>query len=104
MRVQPTDLRAIPAWIGLLTPYMQMSLSAGEVVLRRSQLMAVGAMPPHEAVAMILEKMTAFTAAIEGAAVAGARGGDAAKITRAVLKTYNLKTHKNLMRLRKYSI
>ena len=65
-----------------------MSMSAGEVIMRRIMRMASGAMTPPEAVGMVMEKATAFAAATERAAVAAARGGDAAKIATAALRPY----------------
>ncbi|MBP7000537.1 hypothetical protein [Amaricoccus sp.] len=69
--------------------------------MRRTMAMASGTMTPHEAVAMFMEKPAAFATAAEKAAVAAARGGDAARIASAALRPYGVKTRSNVRRLRK---
>lgn len=81
--------------------YMQMSMSAGEVIARRTQSMALGTMTTPEAFAMVLEKGTAFAEATEAAAVAAARGGDPLRIATAALKPYGARTGSNARKLRK---
>lgn len=89
------------AWMDLASDYTRMSMSAGEVILRRSERMASGAMTQPEAMAMMLEKGTAFAAAWEKAAVAAAGGGNATRIARAALGPYGAKTKSNARKLRR---
>lgn len=97
----PGTLKALKDWSDFATAYTRMNLAAAEVIVRRTQRMAMGAMTPPEALAMVLEKPTAFAAATERATVAAARGGDAAKIASAALKPFGVKTRSNVRRLRK---
>jgi hypothetical protein len=92
---------ALKTWTQFATAYSRMSMSAAEVILRRSMRMASGSMTPPEAVGMVLEKATAFAAATEKAAVAAARGGDAARIASAALRPYGAKTRSNARKLRR---
>lgn len=101
MRSSSTKSNPFGAWMAFGAAYMRMSLAAGEVIARRTQRMAMGAMTPPEAVGMVLEKATAFAAASEGAAVAAARGGDATRIAAAALRPYGVKTRSNARKLRK---
>lgn len=94
-------LNPMGAWMEFGAAYMRMSMSAGEVIARRTQRMALGAMTTPEAVAMVLEKGAAFAAAAEGAAVAAARGGDPVRIATAALRPYGVKTRSNARKLRK---
>ena len=91
----------VAAWIDYATAFSEMSLAASEIILRRTHRMATGAMTPPEALAMVLEKGTAFAVAAERAALAAARGGDAAKILTAALGPYGDKTRSNVRKLRK---
>jgi hypothetical protein len=52
------------AWMDYMTALTKMSMSANEVIWRRTQQMATGAMTPAEAAGMILEKSTAAAARI----------------------------------------
>ncbi len=101
MIYSPKTLDAFAAWGNFASAYTRMNLAASEVILRRTQRMALGAMTPHEAMAMVLEKPTALAAATERAAVAAARGGDAATIAAAALRPYGAKTRSNVRKLRK---
>ncbi len=96
-----TSMKAINAWLEFAEAYARMSLSAGEVIARRTQRIASGAMTPHEAISMVLEKGTAFAASTESAAVAAARGGDPVRVATAALKPYGAKTRSNAQKLRK---
>ena len=89
------------AWMDYTAAFSEMSLAATEIILRRTQKMATGAMTPPEALAMVLEKSTAFALAAERAALAAARGGDAAKVMTAALGPYGDKTRSNVRKLRK---
>ena len=88
------------AWARFALAYTQMSMAASEVILRRTMKMAQGAMTTGEAVAMVMEKTTAFAAAAEGAAVAAAAGGDALRIASAALRPIRAKTRSNARKLR----
>lgn len=101
MRATPTSMKAINEWMAFATAYTRMSMAAGEVIARRTQRMAMGAMTPHEAMAMVLEKGTAFATATERAAVAAARGGDPVRVATAALKPYGTKTRSNARKLRR---
>lgn len=92
---------AARAWFAYGTAYSRMLLAANEVILRRGQQMATGAMTAPEATAMVLEKATAMAASAENAAVAAARGGDPLRIATAALRPYGTKTRANARRLRK---
>lgn len=93
-------LSAWAAWAEFAQAYNRMCLSAGEVIARRTMRMASGSMTPYEAVAMVLEKPTAFASSAERAAVAAARGGDAVRIATAALRPYGAKTRSNVRKLR----
>jgi hypothetical protein len=94
-------LNPMGAWMEFGASYLRMSMSAGEVIALRTQRMALGTMTTPEALAMVLEKGTAFAAAAEGAAVAAARGGDPIRIATAALRPYGVKTRSNARKLRK---
>lgn len=96
----PNYLNTMTSWMKFATSYSEMSLHAGEVILRRTMKMASGSMSHPEAVAMVLEKPTAFASATERATVAAARGGDALAIANAALRPYRAKTRSNARRLR----
>ena len=72
VRSSSTKSNPFGAWMAFGAAYMRMSVSAGEVIARRTRRMALGAMTAPEAVAMTLEKGTADAAAATGAAVAAA--------------------------------
>lgn len=97
----PHKANPILAWMDYAAAFSEMSLAAGEIILRRTQRMATGAMTPPEALAMVLEKSTALALATERAALAAARGGDAAKIMTAALQPYGEKTKANVRKLRR---
>jgi len=81
--------------------YTQMCVSAGEVITRRSLRISQGVMTNAEAVAMVMEKATAFTLASERAAVAAARGADPAAIASAALRPIRARTRANVRSLRR---
>ena len=95
------NFNPLGAWMKLATSYSRMTMSAAEVIMRRSMRMASGAMTPPEAIGMVMEKATAFAAAAEKATVAAARGGDAARIASAALRPYGSKTRSNVRKLRR---
>ena len=93
-------LNAGAAWTKFAVAYSQMSLAAGEVILRRTMKMAQGGMTAGEAVGMVMEKATAFAAATEGAAMAAVTGRDAVGIASAALRPIRAKTRSNVRKLR----
>ncbi len=101
MLYPPGNKNPLTAWMNYATAFSRMSMAANEIIMRRSHRMAVGAMTPPEALAMVLEKTTAFAVASERAALAAARGGDATKIMTAALGPYAVKTRSNVRKLRK---
>lgn len=78
----------------------RMAMAASEVILRRTTMMALGAMSGPEAMRMVMEKPAAFTEAAGRAAMAAARGGDAAAVASAALKPIGARAKANARRLR----
>jgi len=93
-------LKASRDGLELVAALHEMTSAAAEVMFRRLQLMMSGRMSAHDAVAMVLEKATAFGESSQLATNAAARGGDAFSIARAALGPYGLKTRANVERLR----
>ncbi|HRO11504.1 antifreeze protein [Amaricoccus sp.] len=89
------------AWIKYALAYQEMSMAAGEVIMRRSMRMSQGKMTGPEAVGMVMEKATAFAAASERAAVAAATGANPARIASAALKPIRTKTRSNARKYRR---
>lgn len=98
MKNNPMDMMA--AWMKVASSYNEMALSAGEVIARRTMLMASGAMTVPEAMGMVMEKVTIFATATERASLAAAGGADPVRITAAALKPYSTQTQSNLRKLR----
>lgn len=94
-------LRISQAWMRYSFAWGQMSMAAGEIILRRTLRMTQGAMTGPEAVGMVMEKATALAASAERAAVAAASGGDPARIATAALKPFGDKTRSNLRKYRR---
>lgn len=101
MAVDMKALGAWRAWARLGAASAKMTLTASEVVWRRSMMMAQGGLSAPEAARMVLEKPAAFALAAQRAAVAAARGGDATKVASAALKPIGARTAANARRLRK---
>ncbi len=99
MKNNPMDMMV--TWMKIATSYNMMMLSAGEVIVRRTMMMASGAMTGPEAMGMMMEKATIFATASERASVAAAGGADSAQITAAALKPYSTKTRSNVRKLRR---
>jgi hypothetical protein len=98
---RPFDqMQAASAWMKFARAYSQMSVAAGEVIVRRTIRMSQGAMTGAEAVGMVMEKATAFAAATEGAAIAAATGADPARIASAALRPIRAKTRSNVRKYR----
>lgn len=98
MKNNAMDMMA--AWMKVASSYNEMTLSAGEVIARRTMMMASGAMTVPEAMGMVMEKATIFATATERASMAAASGADPVRITAAALKPYSTKTQSNLRKLR----
>ena len=94
-------VKAMQSWARLNTSYAKMSMSAGEVILRRSIMMAQGAMSAPEATKMLLEKPAAFAVAAEKAITAAARGAHPTSVAEAALRPIGARTRANARRLRK---
>lgn len=94
------NLDLMTSWSRFGLAYAQMSMAAGEVIMRRGLRMSQGLMTPTEAMGMVMEKATAFTASAEKAAIAAARGGDPVRIATAALSPYGVKTRSNVRKLR----
>lgn len=99
MKNNPMDMMV--TWMKIATSYNMMMLSAGEVIVRRTMMMASGAMTGPDAMGMMMEKATIFATASERASVAAAGGADSAQITAAALKPYSTKTRSNVRKLRR---
>ncbi len=96
----PSFPEFLNSWMKLTSAYVDMAMNANEVIFRRTLKIASGDMSHPEAVAMVLEKATAFASATEKATVAAARGGDPLGIASAALRPYRTKTRSNARRLR----
>ncbi len=96
-----TPVNAFSAYMNLASAWNEMSMAASEVIYRRSMAMAEGKMTPADAMAMIMEKSTAFAASAEKASVVAARGGDPVAIATAALGPYGVTTRANVRKLRR---
>jgi hypothetical protein len=96
-----SPMKAANAWVRFAMDYSQMAMAANEVIMRRSMRMSQGAMTGAEAVAMVMEKATAFATATELAVVAAATGADPARIAHAALRPYRTKTRSNVRKYRR---
>ena len=101
MFFDPATMKTMQSWSRLSTAYAKMSMSAGEVILRRTMMMAQGAMSGPEAAKMFLEKPAAFAAAAEKAMTAAARGANATSVAEAALRPIGARTRANARRLRR---
>jgi hypothetical protein len=95
------SMKAYSAWSRFAAGYARMSMSAAEVIARRTTMMAQGVMTQPEAMRMVLEKPAAFAHAAEKAMTTAARGGDVAAVARAALGPIGRKAAANARRLRK---
>jgi hypothetical protein len=96
-----TAFRAWEAWMRLATAQTRMTMAAGEVIWRRTSMMALGAMSAPEMARMVMEKPAAFTEAAGRAAMAAARGADATAVASAALKPIGARAKANARRLRR---
>ncbi len=94
-------MKSYEAWFRLATGMAKLGVAANEVVLRRTAMMATGAMKPHEATRMLMEKPAAFAQAAQKAAMAAAGGSDATAIATAALRPIKVAASANARRLRK---
>ncbi len=101
MFIDPRPFGVIEGFLNLVLASHDVTLSATEVIWRRSAMLARGAMTASEAIGMVMEKHTAFAASAERAAIAAAKGGDAVKVATAALQPYRKTTAANARRLRK---
>jgi hypothetical protein len=101
MLYSPKQIHLMFTWPRLALAFGQMSMAAGEVILRRSLQIAQGSMSQREAVGMVMEKATTFALSAEKAALEAARGADPARIAHAALRPYGTKTRSNVRRLRR---
>jgi hypothetical protein len=99
MMKNPMNMMA--EWMKVASSYNMMTLSAGEVIARRTMMMASGQMTASEAMGMVMEKATIYATATERAAKAVASGADPVRITAAALKPYSTKTRSNARKLRR---
>jgi hypothetical protein len=95
------QLKLANSWMRLGIAYVQMTDAASEVILRRSIRISQGAMTGPEAVGLVMEKATAFTAAAERAAVAAAGGADAVAIASAALQPIGAAARSNVRKYRR---
>jgi hypothetical protein len=79
----------------------QMGLAAGEVIWRRSLMMAQGTLDGGELARMILEKPASFAVAAQRAGVAAAAGRAPALVAAAALGPIRARTRSNARRLRR---
>ncbi len=95
------QLSTANAWLRYAISFQEMTVAAGEVVMRRSMRMSQGKMSGPEAIGMVLEKATAFAAATERAAVAAVTGSDPAGIAAAALRPIRAQTRSNVRKYRR---
>ena len=101
MRYSNGNFNLMGSWMDFAVAYGQMSQAATEVILHRSLQMSRGAMSAPEAIGMVMEKATAFTAAAEKAAMAVASGANPARVASAALNPIRAKTRSNARKLRR---
>lgn len=92
------------AWVGWMRVgenAAQINLAAGEVIWRRSLMMAQGNLGGLEAVRMVLEKPAAFAQAAQRAALAAAAGGAPEVVADAALRPIRIRARANARRLRR---
>ena len=89
------------AWWDMLMAGQRMWMSAGEVIWRRSMLMATGALTPTEATRMVTEKASAFATGTMAAGSAVMRNRPAAEIVAAGMRPVARAAAANTGRLRR---
>jgi hypothetical protein len=94
------QMNPMNSWMKFAVAYTEMSMAAGEIIVRRSMMMSQGTMSSAEAIGMVMEKASAFAEATERAAVAAATGADPVRIASAALKPIGARTRSNVRKLR----
>lgn len=82
------------------TAYQTMAMTAGEVFLRRSMMLAHGSIGAPDAVSMLMEKATTFAKSAEVATTALVSGQDPVDVAIAALEPYGTRTAANMRDLR----
>ncbi len=93
----------VMAWWNIATTMQDISMSATEVIWRRSVMMATGSMSQSEAFGMFDEKSSALLESWSKAATAQIQNAPPTKVLGAALKPFSKKTSANARRLRKRS-
>lgn len=88
-------------WLTYWSAVGAMQTAAGEVILRRASMMAMGSMAAPEAARMVLEKHSAFAKGAERAALALARGATPDRVAAAALRPVAAAARANRKRLRR---
>jgi len=101
MRYSNGNFNLLGSWMDFAVAYSQMAQAAGEVIFHRSLQISRGAMSAPEAMGMVMEKATTFTAAAEKAAMAAASGANPARVASAGLNPIRAKTRSNARKLRR---
>ena len=86
--------------IALASAASAMMISASEVIARRVGLMMAGKMSDHDAVEMVTEKISAFSAGIAAATNTAMTTGDLMLATRAGMAPFEARLAENIDRLR----
>ena len=97
----PKSREVLGAWFDFAVAYQEMSMAAGEVILRRSWRIARGSMTGPEAAGMVMEKVSTLATAAERAVIATARGANPLAIATAALQPIRTKTRSNARKLRR---
>ena len=84
----------------LAAAYQSMAIAAGEIVFRRSMMMAGGSFGVTDAVDVVVEKATTFAEAAGDATTALVTGEDPVGVATAALEPYAERTADNLRELR----
>jgi hypothetical protein len=82
------------------TAYQTMATAAGEVIFRRSLMMASGSMSAPAALSMVAEKAMTFAEAAGEATAALVKGEDPLGVAAAALAPYGTRTAANVRELR----
>ena len=82
------------------TAYQTMATAAGEVIFRRSLMIASGSMSAPAALSMVVEKATTFAEAVGKATTALVKGEDPLGVAAAALEPYGTRTAANVRELR----
>ena len=93
-------LGAMQSLMRYAAAYQTMATAAGEVIFRRSLMMASGSMSAPAALSMIVEKATTFAEAAGEATTALMKGEDSVGVATAALEPYGTRTAANVRELR----